>query len=332
MDECAESPVKATGFIGLVGLVCSAALCLVCVVVLVGWLGGDLNAWSKWLSWVPAPALLLVPILGLVVGSRQPGRTARSLRAMNGLLAVFLLSWTLGVEYGILRARPVLSSDFVLVHWNASWPSRRKLRLNEAYDAVRLMDADLVVVTEVGQFGWGEEGSDLKSEWPHVARTSTVSLLSREPFLEARTILFNEGVSLVLVRLEMMGEERSMWVVDLPSTPSRPKGPIFQRLLDAVDEAGLPDPDIVVGDFNVTRHSRALHAAFPSMRNAFSEAGVGWSGSWPRRWPLWQLDQILVGPDLQCRRYELIDPGVGRHRMQRAVLRDRPEFGSSSSR
>ena len=97
MDECAESPVKATGFIGLVGLVCSAALCLVCVVVLVGWLGGDLNAWSKWLSWVPAPALLLLPILGLVAGSRQPGRTARSLRAMNGLLAVFLLIPVVGL-------------------------------------------------------------------------------------------------------------------------------------------------------------------------------------------------------------------------------------------
>ena len=310
------------GVLGWAGLACSTLLAIVAIVVLAGWLGGDERAWSKWLSWVPAAFLVPLPLIGLLTCWWVHGSTASRVRVVHGVLAVFLLSWILGSDLGFLRARSVASSDVVLVHWNASWPNR-KVELPLAYEVLRDLDADLVVITESGQFGWGVTGADLKEAWPYSARASGVLLLSREPIGEARPVLFNKGVSLVQARVELSGVERSIWIIDLPSDPGRSKELIFQRLLQAARDEGLGMPDIVVGDFNVTRRSRALQAAFPEMRNAFDESGVGWYGSWPRQWPFWQLDQILVGSRLDCRRYEIIDPGVGRHRMQRAVLRSR---------
>ena len=310
------------GVLSWMGLLCSILLLTVTLVVLAGWVGGDERVWSKWLSWVPAAFLLPISLIGLMTCWWVHGRAASRVRAAHGLLSVFLLSWILGSDLGLFRAKSVASTDAVLVHWNASWPNR-KVELPLAYEVLRDLDADLVVITESGQFGWGTVGSDLKDEWPHDARASGALLLSREPILEVRPILYSKGVSLVWARLELSGVERSIWIIDLPSDPGRSKGLIFEKLLQAARDEGLEMPDIVVGDFNVTRRSRALQSAFPEMRNAFDESGVGWSGSWPREWPFWQLDQLLLGPSMQSRRYEIIDPGVGRHRMQRAVLRSR---------
>ena len=159
-----------------------------------------------------------------------------------------------------------------------------------------------------------------------MVRSTGLVILSRRPLLQVTPILDAEQVSLVLARVNIDDVDRSIWIVDLPSDPQRSRKEVFKALLDGAQAKGLGAPDIVVGDFNVTRHSRALESAFPGYRNAFDESGSGWSGTWPRTWPLWQIDQVLVGPGLTARLYEVIDPGTGHHRMQRVVLRQLPEM------
>ena len=300
---------------------CSLLLALTTVVILSGWFVGDGGEWTKWLSWVPAVLLIPLPLLGLLLCWWFHGRGPRLLRITHGVLLSCAGSILLVSDIGILRHRSVKPSDQVVVHWNASWPNR-KIAMGRAYDCIRETEPDLLIVTEVGQFGWGIEGAAFRDRWPYEARPSGTLILSRSPISSARTVLYRDGVSLIEATMEIAGGEGSIWIVDLPSDPMRSRPRIFSELLQAAAGQGLAPPDLVVGDFNVTRRSRTLHEAFPRMNNAFDESGVGWYGSWPREWPLWQLDQMLLGPGIESRRYELVDPGVGRHLMQRAVLRD----------
>ena len=34
----------------------------------------------------------------------------------------FLVAWVAGTEWGMFRADEELPDDFVVVHWNATWP------------------------------------------------------------------------------------------------------------------------------------------------------------------------------------------------------------------
>ena len=179
---------------------------------------------------------------------------------------------------------------------------------------------------EPGTFGWGPEGKAFVAGWPHVVRSTGLVILSRRPLLQVTPILDAEQVSLVLARVNIDDVDRSIWIVDLPSDPQRSRKEVFKALLDGAQAKGLGAPDIVVGDFNVTRHSRALESAFPGYRMRLMNPAPGGAAPGLAPWPLWQIDQVLVGPGLTARLYEVIDPGTGHHRMQRVVLRQLPEM------
>jgi hypothetical protein len=318
------------GIIGWFGLFGSMLLLLCGILILIGWIGGDIRGWSMWLSWVPAPAAFVLAFFGLLLLGTIHGRLAAVIRCGQILLVLFFLSWTFGTDWGLFRSKPIATTDFVLVHWNATWPGKG-MDLPMAYRAIESTNADMVVVTEPGTFGWGPAGQAFVAGWPHVIRSTGLVLLSRYPLLEVVPILDSEQVSLVKARVRIDGVERSIWIVDLPSDPRRSRKQVFKKLLAGADAKGLSAPDIVVGDFNVTRHSHALASAFPGYRNAFDESGSGWSGTYPRTWPLWQIDQVLIGPGLSARLYEVINPGTGYHRMQRVVLRQLPGGSSNTS-
>ena len=325
-----ETP-RVNGFVGWSFGFLSLCLLLAVWVVLAGWFSGDTQSWSQWLSWVPSLALLLCALIGFFLATFLHGRLGSVLRWLQFLLVIFFASWTLGTEWGMQRNGSVVPDDFVIVHWNAAWPGESE-DLSTAYQEIRAADPNLVIITEPGKFGWGDEGREFMSSWPHTTRQGGVVLLSRTLMTEVRPLLASNGLELLLVRMSIDGRDRTLWVVDLPSDPSRSRASIFKQLNEVARTKGVAYPDIVVGDFNVPRHSHALAAAFPTMRNAFDEAGMGWSGTWPRRWPLWQLDQVLVGPGLNAIHYQVIDPRLGSHRMQRVVLRNRasPELEPSA--
>ncbi len=130
-----------------------------------------------------------------------------------------------------------------------------------------------------------------------------------------------------------------IWAIDLPSDPEAPRMALVQEAGEAIRTwqgrvrlrhgnerstehstmIGFPTPDIIVGDFNIPRHSaslrellRALEAG--EMRNAFDLGGFGWQRTWPRKKPIWAIDQCLVSPRLSVRTFTTFDPGIGGHR------------------
>ena len=91
-------------------------------------------------------------------------------------------------------------------------------------------------------------------------------------------------------------------------------------MVEAIESGGLGEVDVVAGDFNAISGSVLLSRCFPGMRDAANEAGAGWYATWPRRFPLWQIDHTLLGPGLRCLRAWTLDPETSSHRMTMSIL------------
>ena len=75
-------------------------------------------------------------------------------------------------------------------------------------------------------------------------------------------------------------------------------------------------PDLVVGDFNMTRGSVSLATLFPDLSNAFDKAGRGYGASFHRGLPLYHIDHTLLADTIRAVNYDLVDIGIGRHLVQ----------------
>lgn len=139
---------------------------------------------------------------------------------------------------------------------------------------------------------------------------------------------------------EQFGRTTIIWAVDLPSEPKLSRWKIAHDAaaiiasyrgteivirengsIEGVPSAGFPPPDVVVGDFNMTRGSAAMRSMLPGMHHAFDEAGAGYAATWPRYGyrtpiPLIHVDHMWVSPNTTALRYEIVDPGFGFHQLQ----------------
>ncbi len=303
------------------------ALLLVCLTVLVGWLVGDITPIFQWLSWVPAVAMIPITLLACLLSARGSRRGGVPLRLASWALFFFMLAWACGVDYGFLRSSEERVDDLVLVNWNATIsPGEDSFEdalahSNEALRLLAALESEVLVIFNGSYLRRGSEWKSFESTFSHVTRSAGAMILSAHEILEARPLLASNGTLVIKIRLRHQGEEMIIWGFDLPSSPSLSRRILFDSLQRKLGSLDQPPPDLLVGDFNVPRSSRSFHEAFPDFRNAFSEAGSGWSGTWPAFLPLWDLDQVLAGPGLSVIRYEVVASPVGMHRIQRVVLR-----------
>lgn len=290
------------------------------VLMVASWFVGDRSVWWQMLSWIPA--IVMVPVLGVgaALAFMVGGWFGKWLRASLFIGFLFMLSWVCGVDYGLFRARPVEPTDHVLVHWNAGslWGLAPTDGLVED---LAVLDPDLLVVTNPGSKLWTRATTEYQRSWEYVARNHGALVMSRLPISACRVILAAKGVIVVRIVVEFQERSVTIWAVDLPSEPGLVRSTVFADLRRRLGSLELEPPDIVLGDFNVPRNSRALHEMFPQMRNAFDQVGVGWHGTWPSEFPLWQLDQVLLGPEVEGVRYQIFPSSHGAHRIQQAVIR-----------
>ena len=99
-----------------------------------------------------------------------------------------------------------------------------------------------------------------------------------------------------------------------------PRFEIAARARALLDPSGAPTPDLVVGDLNMTRGGAALAAFWPGYRHAFDEGGHGYGATFDRAWPIYHIDHVLLGEGVNCARYDIVDPGIARHRAQVAWI------------
>ena len=144
----------------------------------------------------------------------------------------------------------------------------------------------------------------------------SLSILARAPG-EGVWIERRRELQAAEVPVEWNGARLRVLAVNLASSPRVHRDPWLRRVVEITVERR---PDLVVGDFNSPRRSRALAAPPPGYRHAYLEAGSGWSASFPVPLPLWSLDHVLVGSDWRVRDYRLLSTRWSDHRLQTATL------------
>lgn len=137
---------------------------------------------------------------------------------------------------------------------------------------------------------------------------------------------------------EQLGRDIVVWLIDLPSDVRLERRKVTARAREVVDAwagpeiratgtviefrepaagtRGFPVPDVILGDFNIPRGSRSLLTLSLGYPHAHAKAGWGHAGTYPRHRPLVAIDNTFIGPSLRARRYQIVDPGRGSHRMQ----------------
>ncbi len=240
-------------------------------------------------------------------------RKARSAIAA-GVLALAPLSFVVAVENQWLPPHaPDQRGSLRLVHWNVGWGIAGWERIARALEA---RHADLYVISEVpGKRGYQEIkqiaarfGADYS-----VLNLSSLAVVAKGHLGLSKC--FSEKKPEIFAVNWYPGGERAirLLVVDVPSAILTERAPILSWVRDCIRD---DQPDLVVGDFNAPRRSRAIDELPAGYRHAYAEAGAGWSYTWPASIPLLAIDQCIVGRAIAAHRYRLRSTGLSDHRMQ----------------
>jgi vancomycin resistance protein VanJ len=118
------------------------------------------------------------------------------------------------------------------------------------------------------------------------------------------------------------GESRAaLFVVDLPSGVHVARDPLLREVNELIERHR---PDLVVGDFNAPRRSRALSSLPAGYKHAFDRVGSGFGYTWPVPVPMYALDHCIYSPRIVPTRYDLFSSRYSDHRLQVLDFSDSP--------
>lgn len=298
--------------------------------VIVAWIVGAVlsDRWllSQWLAWIPTIAAFVAAAFAWIAAWR-PVRSASTRRRRALLWSAMLLgigTYLFFLENRPLRTEPqVPTGALTIVHWNISSSDREERRATP--ERAIALDADIVILTDAYVAPWRNRARERYGESVYLERSNPFGIISQLPILERRPLVAVDRIYALLLRIDAtstaIGREISILAIDLPSELELSRMEIAKRLRELLIEVeGAPEniADIVIGDFNITRGSASLRALLPNMRHAWNDAGRGWSGSYPREFPIAHIDHTFINPrSLRVVDYELLDLDLVRHRAQR---------------
>lgn len=299
----------------------AAILWSLAMMTVVAWaLGCALNdrwGWSQWLWWIPAPVALAASLLALGAGAFARAGRGRTVRLALAAAAIAASIGAISHSVG-LASRASTPTALHMLFWNARWPGEAAPR---SAQALARWSGRVMVIANPGRLrpesaAWMQPGDA-------AAEAGTFLVTGPVRFLEARPVVQGDDGFAAFFKFVAPGVgETTMLAVDLPSDPARPRAASLARfaaqLRSAVDVGRV---DLVLGDFNCTRGSASVAAAFPGFADAWDTAGMGWGASFPREWPLLHIDLVLAGARIAVERAEVHDPGVGFHRLTAVSIR-----------
>ena len=295
----------------------------------IGRIIGDRNSLVQWISWIPT---LGVVAFGLVwLACRAGDRRRHRVRRWGGLACAALVCgaavrgdfrpWTDHVAPSL--------QDIRIVQWNTDHPSGNDPRSMTALATISAEHAvDLFLISNRGSI----TTQNCVRQWAgpqfFSAGAGPFACVTTFPIEEARVIAASgKGNDMVWVAKFVVrppswnGRALRIAMVDLPSKPTLSRMQVAQELLTAVHRGDLGDVDIVAGDFNALPGSLILSRVFPNFHDSWAQAGSGLRTSWPRLFPLWSIDHVLLTPDMRAISSVTANPGVSKHRMNIVSLR-----------
>lgn len=286
---------------------------------LVGRIVSDRYFWSQWLLWIPTQAAIGLAFFGLLLAVAF-WRKRVMLIGWSLCLACVLIYFCF-IEYRMLPRIEKPPLGLRIVHWNATRDRGSKEQYVNALIQAR---GDITITTDAGTIPFHSdiwvwnEGSPLSMR--------PFAIVTRLPVLTRRYLVNDDQIVIVLLEVdatEHIGQPLVLYLVDLPSEPRIARMELARKARRMLDNANAPEPDVVIGDFNIIRGAASLRAMFPGMVHAYQHAGSGYSATFHRGeggWLMYHIDHVLLGNDLRASGYEIIDPGIGRHNMQAVTI------------
>ncbi|WP_078616780.1 endonuclease/exonuclease/phosphatase family protein [Streptomyces sp. 351MFTsu5.1] len=256
-----------------------------------------------------------LPWFGLFVPVLLAGALLR--RSATALVALLLpVTMWLHLFGGLLGDRSQEGGDLTVVSHNVAAENRDPVGTARELAA---SGADLLALEELTDRARGTYEKALAKAYPHHVVRGTVGLWSRLPLSDTRPVDVLRGMAGPLA--ETLRPE------DMPVEPPRAlrttvatgKGPLAVYVahlgsvrvtagsgfwtdsrdagatkLAAAVAAEHDKRVLVLGDFNGTTDDRAFDGLTSRLRSAQDVAGAGFGFSWPARFPVARIDQILV--------------------------------------
>jgi endonuclease/exonuclease/phosphatase (EEP) superfamily protein YafD len=177
---------------------------------------------------------------------------------------------------------------------------------------LRPYDPDLLMLTEFQSWYAPRLAAALGND--RTARPmDTMCLIARGGIEGARWVEADDRLQIFVADWVLPAQRLRVMGVNVTSSPGVPRDPLLRRVLAAM--AG-EKPDLVLGDFNSPRRSRALDPLPDGYVHAYDAAGSGWTYSWPVPLPVLAIDQTIVSVRLEPVAYALHTTVVSDHRMQ----------------
>lgn len=299
----------------IVGIFSIAVFLMWCV----GSILSDRWGWSQWLAWIPT---LFIVVLFTFACALFCFTRKKIFALIFGGITAATLFWFCLAENRLLN-NSNQKGQIKIVGWTMSHPKERVAEKSAAI--IVQLNGDITLLTH----GWRVRGEKSIQDWlgstGRKVINSQFTLLTKFTPLQVRSLIASDGIyisSFVLDTTAVLGQPLVLWAVDFPSSLSQSKMDIARRINRLLQTIETEPPDIVIGDCNMTRNSFALRSIFPDLRDAATLSGSGLLASFPIEFPLYHIDHILVGSQLNSIYYELVNPHIGRHRIQIAEISD----------
>jgi vancomycin resistance protein VanJ len=248
---------------------------------------------------------LFIPVL--LVGALW----RRSATAVAALLLPVMV-W-LNLFGGLLRDKSHPGSDLTVVSQNVNADNPDPAGTARDLAAA---GADLLALEELAPQATGTYEQELAKAYPYHTVQGTVGLWSRLPLSDTKPIdimdygpladtkpVDSEMASNRALRTTLATDHGplTVYVAHLGSIRVNPKAGFWTASRDigvqALGKAIAADPNnrvVLLGDLNGTMDDRALADITSQMRSAQDAAGDGFGFTWPARFPVVRIDQILV--------------------------------------
>ncbi|WP_328473000.1 endonuclease/exonuclease/phosphatase family protein [Streptomyces sp. NBC_00448] len=256
-----------------------------------------------------------LPWFGLFVPVLFAGALWR--RSASSVVALLLpvVVW-LNLFGGLLGDKSHRAGDLTVVSHNVDAANRDPA--GTARD-LAASGADLLALEELTDQAEGRYEKELAKAYPYHAVLDTVGLWSKLPLSDTRPVddrrdtpgppvedQRREDVPMVPLRalrttVTTQKGPLEVYVVHLGSVRVMPRGGFWTDSRDAdatklakVVAADRSERVLVLGDFNGTLDDRAFDGLTSQLRSVQDVAGDGFGFSWPARFPMVRIDQILV--------------------------------------
>lgn len=288
------------------------------VLWLLGRLLGDGHLVTALLFYLPS---LGVAAAWLLVGALGHGR---KIRIAALVLAGLLLSDVYFRDFKPKDATPTADTQATtleLVHWNVF---RNYLPWTAKIRRLRELEADIYVLNELPrQVTRGNWALKLGPGFNYAF--GDLMVVGCRGTVKAQSFQAGDGLQILKTVCRIDGRDLHIWAVDVVANPLQWRNPILKRLTAQIE---AERPDFVVGDMNTPRRASPLQDLPAPYVHAYDVAGTGLPYTWPTPFPVIDLDQLVLGPDIDAARLDYRSTPVSDHRLQ--VLRFRVRPGESS--